>query len=61
MGREECHDDLNPLTIRRSDDSAERDARPQYELEDSLGTMPSSGATGVTSRFKLYKFVVVRC
>ena len=47
--------------MRRSNDSGERDVPPQYELEDPLGTMPSSGATGVTSRFELYRIVVARC
>jgi hypothetical protein len=46
--------------FRGSNDSAERDAPPQYELEDVLGTMPSSGATGVTSRFELYRIAVAR-
>ena len=50
-------DDLS-TPLHCSNDSAERHIPPQYELEDPLGSMPSSGATGVTGRFESYKFVV---
>ena len=60
MGKQECQDDLGTPTFCGSNDSVERDAPPQYELEDPLGALPSLGATGVTSRFGLYKTVVAR-
>jgi len=63
MGKQERQDDLGTPTFCGSNNSAERDVPPQYELEDPLGTLPSSGATGVTSvtsRFELYKIVVAR-
>jgi hypothetical protein len=58
MGKPEYENDLSTPTFHRSDDSAERNAPPQYELEDPLSSIPSSGTTGVTSRFEPYKFVV---
>jgi hypothetical protein len=59
MGKPKYQDDLSTPTFHRSNDSDMRHVLPQYELEDPLGSMPSSGATGVTSRFEPYKFVVV--
>jgi hypothetical protein len=58
MGKPKYQDDLSTPTFHRFDDSAERYLPPQYELEDPLGSIPSSGATSVTSRFEPYKFVV---
>ncbi|KAJ4361242.1 hypothetical protein N0V95_002060 [Ascochyta clinopodiicola] len=48
MGKSEWQD-RSTATIHRSNDSAECDVPPQYELEDPLGAMPSLGATGVTN------------
>jgi hypothetical protein len=58
MGKPKYQDDLSTPTFHRSNESAESHVPPPYELEDPLGSIPSSGATGVTSRFEPYKFVV---
>jgi hypothetical protein len=58
MGKPKYQDNLSTPTFHHSNDSAEHHVLPQYELEDPMGSIPSSGATGVTSRFEPYKTVV---